>query len=149
MRLESFSKPLDSDVERKNLEGTYTRNNDDSEIDNYDLLFDDVDPYIASLLRGEIDEDDRFALEAARSESDAIARGIAESEMEEPWSSNDIGKEFINTPTAEKKQAEQQDYSMDPLENEVFQEIADEADKVDLDLQARFEKIVAELEGVF
>ena len=134
MRLESFRKPLDYDVERKNLEGTYTKNETDSEveIDSYDLLFDEEDI-----------KDEGFL------ESEAIRRGVEESAIEEVWSANDIGKEFINTPTLEKKQAEKQDYNMKPLPKEVFQEIADDADKEDLTLQAKIDSIVAELEGIF
>lgn len=152
MKLERVNKPLDYDAEgRKNLEGTYQSNDTDSiiDIDNYDLLFDVIDPYTVDLLRGEIDDDDKAALDAARSESNGIAAALAESEKGEPWNSNDIGKEFINIPATDKKQAEQQDYHMEPLSPELFHEISDNADQADLDMQAKFDKMAAELEGIF
>ncbi len=149
MKLESVHKPLDYDAEgRKNLEGTYSQD-PDFEIENYDLLFDELDPYTAALLRGEIDEDDKAALDAAYSKSDGIALAIAESEMREPWSATDIGREFINTPTTDKIQAEQQEHHMEPLLPEVFCEISDDADQVDLEMQAELERIAAELENMF
>lgn len=153
MKLESFHKPLDYDAEgRKKLEGTYSQN-PDLEIDNYDLLFDELDPYTAALLRGEIDDDDKAALDAARAKSDGIAIAIAESEMREPWRATDIGREFINTPTTDKKRAEQQEHYDLQAELEMsgaeFMAIAAEADLIDDELQAEYDRLAAELENLF
>ena len=150
MKLESFHKPLDYDAEgRRNLEGTYSNQDNEWDIDNYDLLFDELDPYTAALLRGEIDDDDKAALDAAYSKSEGIAKAIAESEMRDPWSATDIGREFINTPTTDKMQAEQQEHHMEPLSPEIFYEISDDADPVDLEMQAELERMAAELENMF
>lgn len=153
MGLESFHKPLDYDAEgRKNLEGTYSQD-PDLEIGSYDLLFDQLDPFTVSLLKGEINEDDIAALKAARSESDAIAIALAESEMKEPLRATDIGRAFINIPTPDKLQAEQQErYDLQfelETSGSIFMDLPDELDLIDDELDAEFDKRAAELEGIF
>ena len=153
MGLESFHKPLDYDAEgRKKLEGTYGQD-PDFEIESYDLLFDQLDPFTVALLKGEINEDDIAALKASRSEAAGIALAIAESEMKAPWRGTDIGKEFINTPTPDKLQSEQQDHYDLQFELEtsgsIFMDLPDELDLIDDELEAELEKRAAELEGVF
>lgn len=114
-----------------------------------------------------IDDDDKAALDAARSESDGIAKAIAESEVKEPG--REVGDSLkenaeqsaeyseIEMADAEKASEMVGDYSEvgGGLSGELqksaqeFQEIAEESDQVDDELQSEYDQIVASLEGVF
>ena len=114
-----------------------------------------------------VDDDTAAAVEEARSESDAIAKGVAESEIEEPG--EQVSGSFKET------SEESTEYSEQELENadtatemtgdygdvgselssqfqesgQEFQEIADEADQENDEMKSKLDQEVAELEGVF
>lgn len=114
-----------------------------------------------------IDDDDKAALDAARSESDGIAKAIAESEIKEPG--REIGEslketseqstEYRETEMADAEKASEMvgDYSEagGELSSELqesgqeFQDIAEESDQVNDELQAEYDQLAASLEGVF
>lgn len=114
-----------------------------------------------------IDDDDRAALDAAISESDGIAKAIAESEIEEPGreigdslkETSEQSSEYAETEMSDAQKATEMngDYSEvgSGLSEELqqsgqeFQEIAEESDQVNDELQAEYDKLAAELEGVF
>ena len=114
-----------------------------------------------------IDDDDKAALDAARNESDGIAKAIAESEVKEPG--HEVGEslretseqtiEYSETEMADAEKASEMvgDYSAvgGELSSELqksgqeFQEIAEESDQINDELQAEYDQLAAALEGVF
>lgn len=114
-----------------------------------------------------IDDDDKAALDAARSESDGIAKAIAESEVKEPGrevgeslkETSEQSTEYSETEMADSEKAAEMvgDYSEvgGELSSELqesgqeFQEIAEESDQVNDELQSEYDQIAASLEGVF
>lgn len=114
-----------------------------------------------------IDDDDKAALDAARSESDGIAKAVAESEIKEPG--HEVGEslkenteqstEYSEIEMADAGKASEMvgDYSDvgGGLSGELqesaqeFQEIAEESDQVNDELQSEYDQIAAALEGVF
>lgn len=145
IRLETV-KALDVDAEKDGAkEIRYDK--DDYKKDSYDYLFDDID-YIKKIEK--IDDDDKAAVYAARTESDGIAKALAESEMpEELWSASNLGKYTINTPTQEKQRVSEQEKYMEPISDKEFQEISDEAAQLSKEMQEQFDKMAKELEGRF
>jgi|GEM_PF-899090 len=114
-----------------------------------------------------IDDDDKAALDAAKSESDGIAKAIAESEIKAPG--REIGEslketaeqsnEYSETEMADAEKASEMvgDYSGvgGELASELqqsgqeFQEIAEESDQVNDELQSEYDQLAAAMEGVF
>jgi hypothetical protein len=114
-----------------------------------------------------VDDDDEKAVEQARTESNGIAKGIAESEIKEPGES--VSESFKETSEQSKEYSETEmqsaatatemtaDYSGvgSELSSELqqsgqeFQEIADQADQSSDELKSRLDQEVADLEGVF
>ena len=114
-----------------------------------------------------IDDDDKAALDAARSESDGIAKAIAESEIKEPG--REIGEslketseqstEYRETEMADAEKASEMvgDYAEAGVElsselqesGQEFQDIAEESDQVNDELQAEYDQLAASLEGGF
>lgn len=114
-----------------------------------------------------IDDDDKAAVDAARSESDGIAKALAESEIKEPGS--DVGEslketseqstEYSETEMTDAEKASEMtgDFSETGAElseslqesGQEFQDIAEESDQVNDEMQSKFEQMAAELEGVF
>lgn len=143
MKLESFHKPLDADIEKDDLEGIYRNNNQPSVADmtSYDLLFDDN--YRAILDSLEIvDEDDKDIWLDSKAQEDEIRAQIAESAI---YGAEDIGKYTINTPTGEKKMAEQQDNNMEPIDKSLFKEIANSVVDEDKAHNATIDRIITEM----
>lgn len=114
-----------------------------------------------------VDDDDESAIEQARSESSAIAKGIAESEMKAPGEmiseslketsneSNDLSDiEMQGASTAQEMTA---DYSGvgSALSSELqqsgqeFREIANEADQTSNEIKAALDQAISDIEGVF
>lgn len=139
---------------RKSIDGEWLKKHEADEIDyskdSYDYLFDDELEY-------DIDSesyDDRVVISDVKIESDAIEKGLAESEMSDEelaslWGKNDLGKYTINTPTQEKQAAQNEDRNMLPISELEFQEISDEVDREDAEMQEKFKQMVEELEGIF
>lgn len=114
-----------------------------------------------------VDEDDKAALDAAKSESDGIAKAIAESEIKEPGrevgeslkETSEQSTEYSETEMADADKASEMvgDYSDvgSGLSSELqesgqeFQEIAEESDQVNDELQSEYDQLAAALEGVF
>lgn len=114
-----------------------------------------------------IDDDDKAAVDAARSESDGIAKALAESEIREPGNevseslteTSEQSNEYSETEMADADKANEMtgDFSVTGAElsgqlqesGQEFQEIADEGDRINDELQSKFEQMAAELEGVF
>lgn len=114
-----------------------------------------------------IDDDDRAAVDAARSESDGIARALAESEIKEPGA--EIGESLKETASesmeysdiemadAEKAAEMTGDYTGTGSElsgslqesAQEFQEISTQSDQVNADLQSKLGQMAAHLEGIF
>lgn len=114
-----------------------------------------------------IDDDDRAAVDAARSESDGIARALAESEIKEPGA--EIGESLKETASesmeysdiemadAEKAAEMTGDYTGTGSElsgslqesAQEFQEISAQSDQVNADLQSKLGQMAAHLEGIF
>lgn len=143
MKLESFHKPLDADIEKDDLEGIYRDNTQPSVADmtSYDLLFDDN--YRAILDSLEIvDEDDKDILLDSKAQEDEIRAQIAESAI---YGVEDIGRYTINTPTNEKKMAEQQDKNMEPIAKSLFEEIANSVVDEDKAHNASLDRIREEM----
>jgi hypothetical protein len=148
MRLEgNFGRSIDGEWVRKHEadEIDYT---DDNSKDSYDYLFDDE--FYNDLNEYEkIDDDDKAAVSAVRSESDGIAKALEESKIETLWSMEDLGKYTINTPTQEKQTAQNEDKNMQPISELEFKKISKDADKVDIEMQKKLEQMAEELEGIF
>lgn len=122
MKLETFHKPLDADIEKHNLERIYEDNNQPSVTDmsSYDLLFDaNYRSILASLET--VGEDDKDALEEMENLEAEIRSQIAEVAI---CGAEDIGRYTISTPTDKKKMAEQQDQKMEPIDRSLFEAIA-------------------------
>ncbi len=122
MKLETFHKPLDADIEKHNLERIYEDNNHPSVTDmsSYDLLFDaNYRSILASLET--VGEDDKDALEEMENLEAEIRSQIAEVAI---CGAEDIGRYTISTPTDKKKMAEQQDQKMEPIDRSLFEAIA-------------------------
>lgn len=147
IKLEAI-KALDADVEKDGAkEIRYDK--DDYKKDSYDYLSDDIDYQILEGIE-QIDDDDKAVVEAARTESDGIAKALAESEMqEELWSASDLGKYTINTPTQEKQKVSEQEKYMEPVPDKEFQEIAGESDQWSKEMQKKFDEMAKEMEGIF
>lgn len=114
-----------------------------------------------------VDDDDKAALDAARSECDGIAKALAESEIKEPGrevgeslkETSEQSTEYAETEMADAEKAStmEGDYSGvgSELSGELqesgqeFQDIAEEAEQVDEELEAELEQRAAALEGVF
>lgn len=114
-----------------------------------------------------IDDDDKSALEAARGESDSIAKALAESEIKEPGlevgeslkETSEESTEYSETEMADAEKASEMtgDFSETGAElseslqdsGQEFQDIAEESDETNDELQAEFEQAAAELEGMF
>lgn len=114
-----------------------------------------------------IDDDDRAAVEAARSESDGIAKALAESEIKEPGSqigeslkeTSSESREYSGIEMADAEKAAEMtgDYSGTGSElsgslqesAQEFQELADRSDQVNTELQSKLSQMSAHLEGVF
>lgn len=114
-----------------------------------------------------IDDDDKAAVDAARSEADGIAKAIAESDVRAPG--QEVGESLQETASesreysdiemqdAEKAGEMTGDYSdtgsnlAGQLEasGEEFAEIADQSDEVNDEMQAEVSRIAAALEGTF
>lgn len=114
-----------------------------------------------------IDDDDKAALDAARSESDGIAKAIAESEIKEPG--REIGEslketseqstEYSETEMADAEKASEMVGGYSEVGGELsselqgscqeFQDIAEESDQVNDELQSEYDQLAAALEGVF
>lgn len=147
-------KPLDADVEKDGAkEIKYDK-------DSYDYLFSPEELLEMDEMSNkyqQIDEYDKAILDYIRVPSDGIAKAIAESEIkekpretpEELWDASDLGKYTIGTLTQEKQAAKSQDRNMEPVSKLEFQEISDDVDREDAELQAEYERLVQELEGIF
>lgn len=114
-----------------------------------------------------IDDDDQAALDAARSESDGIAKAIAESEIKEPG--REVGESLketaeqsieyseIEISDAAKASEMVEDYfdvgsrlSAELQESGLdFQEIAEDSDLINDELQQEYDELAKALEGVF
>jgi len=113
--LESIKPSLDWNVEK---DGAKEINYDK---DSYDYLFTD-------------EELEAFRLEEAREESEAISKGIAESEMSDEelmalWGKEDLGKYTINTPTNEKTEESMEAKGMKLFDEEEFKRAFEEFQK--------------------
>jgi hypothetical protein len=113
------------------------------------------------------DDDTTAAVERARSESDAIARAVAESEIKEPGeqvsesfeetsheSTEYSEQEFANADTATDMTGDYDHVGSELSEQfqesgQEFQDIADEADQENQELRSKVDEIVSALEGVF
>ena len=114
-----------------------------------------------------VDDDTSQAVEKARSESEAIAKGVAESEIEEPGervsdsfsetneeATEYSDKELENADTAADAVGDYESIGSD-LSDEFresgneFKEIADSADQENDEMTSKLEKEIEELEGVF
>ncbi len=114
-----------------------------------------------------VDDDDAKAVEETRTESDAIAKGLAESEMRGPGErvseslkeTSEQSKEHSETTMQGSAKAAEMtaDYSNvgSKLSSELqqsaqeFQEIADTADQTSEEMKSRLDQAAARLEGVF
>ena len=151
MRLEgNFGKSIDSEWLKK-----HEADEIDYSKDSYDYLFeDDLNTIgINENLYG-IDDDDKAALAAARTETKGMEKLIIESEMSDEefaalWGMNDLGKYTINTPTQEKITVQNEEKNMQPISELEFQEIAEEVDREDAEMQEKFKQMAEELEGIF
>jgi len=114
-----------------------------------------------------IDDDDKAAVDAARSESDGIAKALAESEIKEPGA--EVGESLKETSEQSTEYSETEMKDADTAtemtgdfggvgselssqlqeSGQEFQEIANESDQVNDELQSEFDQIAAALEGMF
>ena len=141
-------RPLDANVEKDGAkEIKYSK-------DSYEYLFDEDELFMLQQmqLREELRaegylEDDKFSYEDSNFNKSEMEDMIAESMQ--CWDSKDLGKYTIGTPTQDKKAVESQEKHMEPVSEMEFQEIADDADPVDLKLQEEYARMVEELEGIF
>lgn len=114
-----------------------------------------------------IDDDDKAALDAARSEASEIAKEVAESDIKSPWEEVSGSLEATASESREYSETERQDaekaaemtgdYSetgaglSETLEasGEEFEDIAEQSDQVNEEKSAELEQLMANLEGVF
>ncbi len=142
-------KPLDADVEKDGAkEIKYDK-------DSFDYLFSPEELLeIEEMSNGhqQIDDDDKAILDSIRVLSDGIRKAIAESEIEEKprelWNASDLGKYTIGTPTQEKQGAKSIEQSLE-LAGKDFEELANNMEIDDAELQAEYERMTEELEGIF
>ncbi len=142
-------KPLDADVEKDGAkEIKYDK-------DSFDYLFSPEELLeIEEMSNGhqQIDDDDKAILDSIRVLSDGIRKAIAESEIEEKprelWNASDLGKYTIGTPTQEKQGAKSIEQSLE-LAGKEFEELANNMEIDDAELQAEYERMTEELEGIF
>lgn len=142
-------KPLDADVEKDGAkEIKYDK-------DSYDYLFSPEELLeIEEMSNGyqQIDDDDKAILDSIREPSDGIGKAIAESEIKEKprelWNASDLSKYTIGTPTQEKQGAKSIEQSLE-LAGKEFEELANNMEIDDAELQAEYERMAEELEGIF
>ena len=142
-------KPLDADVEKDGAkEIKYDK-------DSYDYLFSPEELLeMEEMSNGyqQIDDDDKAILDSIRVPSDGISKAIVESEIKEKprelWNASDLGKYTIGTPTQEKQGAKSIEQSLELARNE-FEELANNKEIDDAKLQAEYERMAEELEGIF
>ena len=142
-------KPLDADVEKDGAkEIKYDK-------DSYDYLFSPEELLeMEEMSNGyqQIDDDDKAILDSIRVPSDGISKAIAESEIKEKpreqWNASDLGKYTMGTPTQEKQGAESIEQSLE-LTGKGFEELAKKIGIDDAELQAEYERMAEELEGIF
>ena len=114
-----------------------------------------------------VDDDDKAALEAARQESDGIAKTIAESEIKEPGreigaslkETSEQSVEYSETEMADAEKASEMVGNYSEVGGELsgeltqsgqeFQEIAEKSDQINDELQSEYDRIASALEGVF
>lgn len=114
-----------------------------------------------------IDDDDKAAVDAARGESDGIAKALAESEIKEPGvevgkslnETSDVSNKYSEIEKADADKASEMTGDFDNTGAELsrglqesgqeFQEIADESDQVNDEMQSKFDQMASKLEGVF
>lgn len=114
-----------------------------------------------------VDDDDKAALDAARSESDGIAKALAESEIKEPGrevgeslkETSEQSNEYAETEKSDAEKASTMEGDFSGVGSELagelqesgqeFMDIAEEADQINDELEAEFEQLAAALEGVF
>lgn len=146
-------KSLDQDVEKN---GAKEIRNDYK--DSYDHLFDDDRDFYEDFKNytyetGDVITESQVGLDDTFSEpleSDAIRKGVAESEEEEEeamalWNKEDLGIYTINTPTIDKQSVEEQDRFMQPVSKSKLQDLDPEDEEVAKELK----EIVQSLEGIF
>lgn len=142
-------KPLDADVEKDGAkEIKYSK-------DSYDYLFSPEGLLeMEEMSNGyqQIDDDDKAILDSIRVPSNGISKAIAESEIKEKprelWNASDLGKYTIGTPTQEKQGAKSIEQSLE-LARKEFEELANNKEIDDAKLQAEYERMAEELEGIF
>ena len=142
-------KPLDADVEKDGAkEIKYDK-------DSYDYLFSPEELLeMEEMSKGyqQIDDDDKAILDSIRVPSDGISKAISESEIKEKprelWNGSDLGKYTIGTPTQEKQGAKSIEQSLE-LAGKEFEELANNMEIDDAELQAEYERMAEELEGIF
>ena len=142
-------KPLDADVEKDGAkEIKYDK-------DSYDYLFSPEELLeIEERSNGyqQIDDDDKAILDSIREPSDGIEKAIAESEIKEKprelWNASDLGKYTMGTLTQEKQGAKSIEQSLE-LTGKEFEELANNMEIDDAELQAEYERMAEELEGIF
>lgn len=147
-RLESI-KPLDADVEKDGAkEIKYDK-------DSYDYLFSPEELLEMEVMSNgyqQIDDDDKAILSAIREPSEGIKKAIAESEIEEKprelWNASNLGKYTIGTPTQEKQGAKSIEQSLE-FSGKEFEELANNMEIDDAELQAEYDRMAEELEGIF
>lgn len=97
-------------------------------------------------------DDDEAILATIREPSEGIAKAIAESEIKEKprklWNASDLGKYTIGTQTQEKQGAKSIEQSLE-LAGKEFEELANNMEIDDAELQAEYERMAEELEGIF
>lgn len=114
-----------------------------------------------------IGDDDKAAVDAAQSESNGIAKALAESEIKEPGSevgeslkeTSEQSKGYRETEMTDAEKALEMTGDFDETGVELsesfqesgqeFQNIAEESDQVNDEMQSKFEQMAAELEGVY
>ena len=100
----------------------------------------------------QIDDDDKAIWDSIRVPSDGISKAIEESEIKEKprelWNASDLGKYTIGTPTQEKQGAKSIEQSLE-LARKEFEELANNMGIDDAELQAEYEQMAEELEGIF
>lgn len=145
-KLESTNPSLDWDVEKDGArEIRYDK-------DSYDYLFGDGELVKYSKEQQDmIDEDDKAIL-------DAIAEGLAESEMSDEelmalWDKNDLGKSTINTTTIEKQKEAISARGMEIFDEQEFQEALDDfsrtvnnGDPIKEEINAEIDRIMQQME---
>lgn len=122
--------------------------------DSYDYLFDEDELLMIQQMQlrekliaeGYLAEDDKISYEDSKLDKREMDEMIAESMQ--CWDSRDLGKYTIGTPTQEKQGARSIEQSLE-ISGKEFEELANNMEIDDAELQAEYERMAEELEGIF